>query len=73
MHEPCKFDLKIYVIQNDLYGYAISKFVPTGKFKWIDPKTLELNECSSNSSKGYVLEIILNILKNYVSYTMIIL
>ena len=28
----------IYLDTNSLYGYAISKFPPASKFKWIDPK-----------------------------------
>ena len=25
----------MYLDANDLYGYAMSKFLPTGRFKWI--------------------------------------
>ena len=28
----------IYLYANNLYGYVMSKFLPTGGFKWIDPK-----------------------------------
>ena len=42
--------------ENNLYGYAMSKFVPTNGFKWIDPKELDMNKYSSNSSKGCALE-----------------
>ena len=28
----------IYLDTNSLYGYAMSKFLPTSGFKWIDPK-----------------------------------
>ena len=35
----------------------MSKFVPTGRFKWIDPKEFNLNKYTSNSSKGCVLEV----------------
>ena len=42
---------------NNLYGYAMSKFFPTSGFKWIDPKELELNKYTRNSSKGCVLEV----------------
>ena len=27
----------IYLDVNNLHGYAISKFLPTSEFKWIDP------------------------------------
>ena len=30
----------IYLEANDLYVYAISKFLPTSGLKWIDPKVL---------------------------------
>ena len=38
------YDLKqqskhiIYLDENNLYGYAMSKFLPTKIFKWIDPR-----------------------------------
>ena len=35
----------------------MSKFLPTSKFKWIDPKVFHLNKYTSNSSKAYVLEV----------------
>ena len=41
----------IYLDTNKLYGYAISKFLPTSGFKWIDSKELNLNKYISNSSK----------------------
>ena len=46
----------IYLDANNLYGYAISKFIPTG-LKWIDPKEFDLNKYTSNSSKGCVLKV----------------
>ena len=39
----------IYLEANNLYGYAISKFLPAGGFKWVDPKEFDLNEYTSNS------------------------
>ena len=33
----------------------MSKFLPTGGFKWIDPKEFDLNKYISNSLKGCVL------------------
>ena len=42
---------------NNLYSYAMSKFLPTNGFTWIDPKNFDSNKYSSNSSKGCVLEV----------------
>ena len=47
----------IYLHANNLYGYGMSKFLPTSGFKWIDPKEFDLNKYTSNSSKGCVLEV----------------
>ena len=47
----------IYLDANNLYGYAMSKFLRTGEFKWIDPKEFDLNQYTSNSSKGCGLEV----------------
>ena len=46
----------IYLEGNNLYGYAITKFLPTGGFKWTDLKDFDSNKCNSNSSKGSILE-----------------
>ena len=37
----------------------MSKFHPTSGFKWIDPKQFlaDLNQCTSNTSKGCVLKV----------------
>ena len=35
----------------------MSKLLPTSGFKWVDPKEFDLNEYTSNSLKGYVLEV----------------
>ena len=35
----------------------MSKFLPTGGLKWIDPKEFKLNKCNKNSSRGCALEI----------------
>ena len=42
---------------NNLYGYVMSKFLPTRGFKWLDPKEFDLNKSSSNSAKGCDLEV----------------
>ena len=41
---------------NNLYGYAMYKFLPTSGFKWIDPKEFDLDKYSSNSSKWCFLQ-----------------
>ena len=46
-----------YLEANNLYGYAMPKFLPTSGFKWIDPKEFELNKYTSNSSKGCFLKV----------------
>ena len=47
----------IYLDPNNLYGYAMSKFLSTGKFKWIDPKEFDMTKYTCNSSKGCVLKL----------------
>ena len=47
----------IYLVANNVYGYAMSKFLPTSGFKWIDPKEFDLNKYTRNSSKGCNLEV----------------
>ena len=46
-----------YLDANKWYGYAMSKFLPTDRFKLIDPKELDSSKYSSNSLKDCVLEI----------------
>ena len=49
----------IYLDSNNLYCYAMSKFLLTSEFKWKDPKEFDLNKYNSkyNSSKGCVFEV----------------
>ena len=58
---------------NDSYGYAISKFLPKGEFKWIDRKTLISINIAAIVWKVVFLKLILNILRNYMSCIMNIL
>ena len=47
----------MYLDANNLYGYAMLKFLLTSIFKYIDPKKFNSNIFSSNSLKGCVLEV----------------
>ena len=53
----------IYLDTNNLYGYAMSNFLTASGFKWIDPKELDFNKYTSNSSKDCDLEVDLEYLK----------
>ena len=46
----------LYLDANNLYGYGMSKSLPTIGFKWIDTKEFDLNKYTSNSSKGSILK-----------------
>ena len=56
-YDPKHKSKHIYLDENNLYGYAMSKFLPIRGFKWIDPKEFDLNKYTSNNSKGCVLEV----------------
>ena len=45
----------IYFDANNLDCYAMSKFLPTSGFKWIDPKEFNLNKYTNNNLEGYIL------------------
>ena len=47
----------IYLDANDLYGYAMSKFLPTSRLKWIGSKEFELINYTSKISQGCDLEV----------------
>ena len=47
----------IYWDTNNLYDYAVSKFLPTSGFKWVDPKYFDLNKYTSICLKGFLLEV----------------
>ena len=50
----------------------MSKFLPTSGFKWIDPKEFDLNKILAIVRKDVFSKLILNILKSYENYSMII-
>ena len=39
------------------------KFIPTSRFKWVDPKEFDLNKHTSNSLEGCVLQVDLEYLQ----------
>ena len=47
----------IYLNAKYLYVYAMSKFLPTSRFKWINAKEFDLNKYTNNSSNRYVLQV----------------
>ena len=49
-----------YLDANNLYGWAMSQYLPYGRFKWLNKKEISnfcLSSISENSSIGYILEI----------------
>ena len=56
-YDPKQESKHIYLDTNNLHGYAMSKFLPTGGLKWIDSKEFDLNKYSNNSTKECALEV----------------
>ena len=51
-----------YLDANDLYGSAISQYLPYRKFKWLNQKEIDKFDVKSieeNGSNGYILEVTL--------------
>ena len=56
--KPSKFIT--YLDENNLYGWAMSQYLPYSGFKWLNQKEISdfcLNFISENSSIGYILEV----------------
>ena len=50
----------IYLDANNLYGYAMSQYLPTGNFKWLSQKKMDrlnLAAYAKDSEKGLILEV----------------
>ena len=46
----------MYLDANNLYGWAISQYLPYGGFKWLNQKEIDkfdVNSIDENSSDGY--------------------
>ena len=55
---PSKYIM--YLDANNLYGWAMSQYLPTGNFKWLSLKQIEktnLGKYTENSEKGLILEV----------------
>ena len=51
---------------NHFYGWAMSDYLPYGEFKWLkNANNLDVNSISEKSPIGYIVEVGLNILVNY--------
>ena len=48
---------RVQVGANNLYGYTMTKFHPTGRPKWIDLKELDVKKYTQNSSNSGVLKV----------------
>ena len=47
-----------YLDMNNLYGWAMSDYLPYGRFKWLkDVNKFDVNSVSEISSTGYILEV----------------
>ena len=55
---PSKYIM--YLDANNLYGWAMSQYLPTGGFKWLSEKKidkLDLGKYTKNNKKGLILEV----------------
>ena len=55
---PTKYIM--YLDANNLYGWAMSQYLPTGNFKWLSQKRIKktnLGKYTENSDKGLILEV----------------
>ena len=55
---PSKYT--IYLDANNVYGWAMSKYLPYNGFKWLKQNEIDkfdVNSTSENSSIGYILEV----------------
>ena len=50
----------VYLDANNLYGWAMTHYLPYGRFKWLNKKEIDkfdLNSIKENSSDRYVIEV----------------
>ena len=46
-----------YLDANNLYGWAMSQPLPTGRFRWVDIKPDEIHDLTKHENKSYLLEV----------------
>ena len=57
---------------NNLYGWAMSTYLLYGRFKWLkNADNFDVNSIVKKVDVGYILEVDLEILMNYMYCTMI--
>ena len=58
-YDPAKSSkFVIYLDMNNLYGWAMSKYLPYGRFKWLkNADNFYANSISGKSPIGYILEV----------------
>ena len=58
-YDPTKPSIYIsYLDMNNLYGWAMSGYLPYGGFKWLkNADNFDVNSISENSPIGYILEV----------------
>ena len=47
----------MYLDANNLYGWAMSQYLPTGGFKWLTEEEVDLSKYNDESEKGLILEV----------------
>ena len=54
-YEKSKFI--IYLDANKLYGWSVTRYLPTGKFKFINTENLDVSKVRDDDKYGYILEV----------------
>jgi len=54
-----------YLDANNLYGWAMSQYLPTGGHKWLKPDNVDLSKYKDDSKKGIILEVDLEYPKEF--------
>ena len=64
-YDPMKpISYLIYLDANNLYGWAMSQFLPTHEFRWLTSEEIErivIEQISDESDDGYIFEVIIRL------------